>query len=225
MLARNSLLARLAASAASFAASSSSLAWESSAVRATTRSSRCRFIPASSLLAGREVVHHGVEGAGQLADLAGALDDGALGEVAAGDALGGLRDGGERAGRDRADADHHQRAGQEDGEAHQRGRSAGRLDHLLQLLEREAEVQRAERPAVVALDARGHPVVAARALALAEWPAPFISSSTASGVWLTASSTRPASVHHHEVGQVPVPQRALEPLLDRLACPRRRAPG
>ncbi len=48
MLARNSLFDRFAASATSFAASSSSLACDSSAVRATTRSSRCLFIAASS---------------------------------------------------------------------------------------------------------------------------------------------------------------------------------
>jgi hypothetical protein len=117
--------------------------------------------PGQLLLAGGEVVHHDVERAGELADFAGALDDRALGQVAAGDALGRLGDRGERPGRHGAEADHDERAAEEHGEAHKRGRLARRRHGRLDLLQREAEVERPQRRAFLAADGRRHAVVAA----------------------------------------------------------------
>ena len=80
------------------------------------------------------------------------LDHGALSEIAAGDSLGRLGDRGERARRQGAEAEHHEPTGQEHREAHQPGGAAGVADGAFELLQRQAEVERAQRRPAVALD-------------------------------------------------------------------------
>ena len=74
MLARNSLLARLAASAVSFARQQLCLGLRQLGGPRRDPVFQVLVHPGQLVLGGREVVHHRVEGAGELADLEGALD-------------------------------------------------------------------------------------------------------------------------------------------------------